>query len=116
MFVMIRRPPRTTRTDTLFPYTTLFRSIERHLQCRRPTRQPAWMAERETVADVGADQRRDAFDQPVERHRRIFGPAPPAQLARQHPVDLGLDRIGRTDAPDEVVVRRGAHIRRRRSR
>src|SRR3546814_16901679 len=25
-FVMIRRPPRSTRTDTLFPYTTLFRS------------------------------------------------------------------------------------------
>src|SRR3546814_15340978 len=28
---MIRRPPRSTRTDTLFPYTTLFRSGE---QCR----------------------------------------------------------------------------------
>src|SRR3546814_16605661 len=27
---MIRRPPRSTRTDTLFPYTTLFRSAERH--------------------------------------------------------------------------------------
>src|SRR3546814_3701677 len=26
---MIRRPPRSTRTDTLFPYTTLFRSTER---------------------------------------------------------------------------------------
>src|SRR3546814_20652144 len=26
---MIRRPPRSTRTDTLFPYTTLFRSQER---------------------------------------------------------------------------------------
>src|SRR3546814_9367115 len=26
---MIRRPPRSTRTDTLFPYTTLFRSPER---------------------------------------------------------------------------------------
>src|SRR3546814_8799986 len=26
---MIRRPPRSTRTDTLFPYTTLFRSIFR---------------------------------------------------------------------------------------
>src|SRR3546814_6433320 len=26
MFLMIRRPPRSTRTDTLFPYTTLFRS------------------------------------------------------------------------------------------
>src|SRR3546814_15656318 len=28
-FLMIRRPPRSTRTDTLFPYTTLFRSIAR---------------------------------------------------------------------------------------
>src|SRR3546814_4176510 len=26
---MIRRPPRSNRTDTLFPYTTLFRSVER---------------------------------------------------------------------------------------
>src|SRR3546814_11100604 len=26
-FFMIRRPPRSTRTDTLFPYTTLFRSL-----------------------------------------------------------------------------------------
>src|SRR3546814_17800608 len=28
-FLMIRRPPRSTRTDTLFPYTTLFRSADR---------------------------------------------------------------------------------------
>src|SRR3546814_10810251 len=28
---MIRRPPRSTRTDTLFPYTTLFRSLDRWL-------------------------------------------------------------------------------------
>src|SRR3546814_15786032 len=28
---MIRRPPRSTRTDTLFPYTTLFRSWDRLL-------------------------------------------------------------------------------------
>src|SRR3546814_5716028 len=27
---MIRRPPRSTRTDTLFPYTTLFRSADFH--------------------------------------------------------------------------------------
>src|SRR3546814_985529 len=27
-FLMIRRPPRSTRTDTLFPYTTLFRSYD----------------------------------------------------------------------------------------
>src|SRR3546814_1216093 len=29
-FLMIRRPPRSTRTDTLFPYTTLFRSHPAH--------------------------------------------------------------------------------------
>src|SRR3546814_11250715 len=27
-FLMIRRPPRSTRTDTLLPYTTLFRSVD----------------------------------------------------------------------------------------
>src|SRR3546814_13448341 len=50
-FLMIRRPPRSTRTDTLFPYTTLFRSSRRdhhqdhprggarsHAGCRRDTR------------------------------------------------------------------------------
>src|SRR3546814_12596475 len=30
-FCMIRRPPRSTRTDTLFPYTTLFRSCRHSL-------------------------------------------------------------------------------------
>src|SRR3546814_19198136 len=33
---MIRRPPRSTRTDTLFPYTTLFRSPHRSYQARIP--------------------------------------------------------------------------------
>src|SRR3546814_9077399 len=28
VFLVIRRPPRSTRTDTLFPYTTLFRSAD----------------------------------------------------------------------------------------
>src|SRR3546814_8329018 len=36
---MVRRPPRSTRPDTLFPYTTLFRSVERVFDichgCRR---------------------------------------------------------------------------------
>src|SRR3546814_1578299 len=34
-FLMIRRPPRSTRTDTLFPYTTLFRSRVRWWWCRK---------------------------------------------------------------------------------
>src|SRR3546814_11779357 len=47
-FLMIRRPPRSTRTDTLFPYTTLFRSRRRAgplpdplLQARAGTRNRA---------------------------------------------------------------------------
>src|SRR3546814_2441027 len=35
-FLMIRRPPRSTRTDTLFPYTTLFRSQSSPCRC------PGW--------------------------------------------------------------------------
>src|SRR3546814_2264435 len=41
---MIRRPPRSTRTDTLFPYTTLFRSQEKarleHLELAAAARHP----------------------------------------------------------------------------
>src|SRR3546814_2356602 len=40
-FLMIRRPPRSTRTDTLFPYTTLFRSDALSLQGSRPGCQDA---------------------------------------------------------------------------
>src|SRR3546814_972111 len=36
---MIRRPPRSTRTDTLFPYTTLFRSEWRDLNATRVLRE-----------------------------------------------------------------------------
>src|SRR3546814_20791154 len=34
-FLMIRRPPRSTRTDTLFPYTTLFRSVDAGAEAAR---------------------------------------------------------------------------------
>src|SRR3546814_11902272 len=38
---MLRRPPRYTRTDTLFPYTTLFRSAAQHVEERRQLVQAA---------------------------------------------------------------------------
>src|SRR3546814_10526344 len=38
---MIRRPPRSTRTDTLFPYTTLFRSLRTGFQNKTLTQQAA---------------------------------------------------------------------------
>src|SRR3546814_20161376 len=57
---MIRRPPRSTRTDTLFPYTTLFRSaVVAHAVRRREV--PAAGETIQHVADVadqGARQRR----------------------------------------------------------
>src|SRR3546814_7720971 len=43
---MIRRPPRSTRTDTLFPYTTLFRSVA------KPAGHDLPVAERQLAADI----------------------------------------------------------------
>src|SRR3546814_5421192 len=40
-FLMIRRPPRSTRTDTLFPYTTLFRSSQANIDSKTATRDAA---------------------------------------------------------------------------
>src|SRR3546814_8792995 len=53
-FLMIRRPPRSTRTDTLFPYTTLFRS-HRALRdvAHRDIRERHRRTERRTGAAVG---------------------------------------------------------------
>src|SRR3546814_4283428 len=50
---MIRRPPSTTRTDTLFPYTTLFRSLSG--RSRRPPRSTG-------AAVVFKEQRRDIME------------------------------------------------------
>src|SRR3546814_2366878 len=45
-FLMIRRPPRSTRTDTLFPYTTLFRSGYGARRARRAWRHHARAADK----------------------------------------------------------------------
>src|SRR3546814_11816092 len=59
LFLMIRRPPRSTRTDTLFPYTTLFRSDDQPpvLQGVLDALDPA-MAEQRALGDrtAGAQQ------------------------------------------------------------
>src|SRR3546814_1353456 len=47
-FLMLRRPPRSTRTDTLFPYTTLFRSFRPAQRRRQPPGAPPARARRET--------------------------------------------------------------------
>src|SRR3546814_8306404 len=50
-FLMIRRPPRSTRTDTLFPYTTLFRSAGR---CPAPASTAGRAGERNPWAEAPA--------------------------------------------------------------
>src|SRR3546814_7028027 len=52
---MIRRPPRSTRTDTLFPYTTLFRS-----PARTPSSSGSPSGESTAAACASADPRTDA--------------------------------------------------------
>src|SRR3546814_17381508 len=60
---MIRRPPRSTRTDTLFPYTTLFRSNVYKSQCRDTVDERSSMQmdvearARRIVADMGGHWR-----------------------------------------------------------
>src|SRR3546814_18952388 len=70
LFLMIRRPPRSTRTDTLFPYTTLFRAqyllaviavveegVERAHPLLDPAREAAPLARRDDPRhDVEGDQ------------------------------------------------------------
>src|SRR3546814_8461910 len=49
-FLMRRRPPRSTRTDTLFPYTTLFRSIRARM---REGVEPVKKAKRDSLRLLG---------------------------------------------------------------
>src|SRR3546814_4530249 len=67
---MIRRPPRSTRTDTLFPYTTLFRSDreEQHACTERPFAEPWQIDERHFGC---ADHVRQQQDGDECRHHQI---------------------------------------------
>src|SRR3546814_17619210 len=71
---MIRRPPRSTRTDTLLPYTTLFRSLDAGLVGEAEA-VPADAVE--MVAGVGADHR-------LGEHRHALGRVRPRPGCRQH--------------------------------
>src|SRR3546814_14296339 len=61
VFLMIRRPPRSTRTDTLFPYTTLFRSQLGHGGRKPQAAQPAHQPHGDRHADQGAQDEGDAL-------------------------------------------------------
>src|SRR3546814_4029890 len=71
---MIRRPPRSTRTDTLVPYTTLYRSERRLIVC-----------------PVTEDIRITSIHQPVD-DRRIVRPCP---VRRSHQLVAPIEETGR---------------------
>src|SRR3546814_6690117 len=120
---MIRRPPRSTRTDTLFPYTTLFRSddggLDRDaLRQLLPAEQQAFVDDimaRYQVPELDDEQREAvsrlggmnvspkgyeplldvAFDHPIRLIASALGPPPAALVERAHAADaLGAALAG----------------------
>src|SRR3546814_11595728 len=81
-FLMIRRPPRSTRTDTLFPYTTLFRSHP------APGRRTPLTTARRRRRRHGRSGRRAGWRRPARR-----GPRSP----RGRPVPGGAARRARSE-------------------
>src|SRR3546814_1607933 len=87
---MIRRPPRSTRTDTLFPYTTLFRSIGKARQARRRD---------SGRGDLAAGQQRHLF-----RVDPGVLPRPAWQAERRMDVRAGFRQQHILDHPDDPLL------------
>src|SRR3546814_16593948 len=89
-FLMIRRPPRSTRTDTLFPYTTLFRSHRPAARAKWHRRR--WRAYRSRAFPSRAPERRARKSlecrPPCRDARRIESLDMPQRLVTVHPVAL----------------------------
>src|SRR3546814_15096442 len=101
---MIRRPPRSTRTDTLFPYTTLFRSpVDAvHPVADRPLQIEAARRVEQQAEAVAAAQHR-------QRGRRgtIDGEAIGDGRFRPQPLRLSardLDKIGSASCRERVCM------------
>src|SRR3546814_7580590 len=112
---MIRRPPRSTRTDTRFPYTTLFRSLQRRLVAG-PCGVDALVVRGQYHQQLGLDlrhvlQRRRAA---VERRRggevrqargeEVGHGAAPAEAHRAEPAVAALDLAQETGGGEEVLA------------
>src|SRR3546814_5479373 len=86
---MIRRQPRSTGTDTLFPYTTLFRSAPSGPACARPRRRACHIGR--TRSELRPGRRDDATCQrcrhrhrrPADRVLRQLAPADPGREMRE---------------------------------
>src|SRR3546814_14307276 len=73
-FLMNRRPPRSTRTDTLFPYTTLFRSTSHVVRASIAKRAEMYGMAGEEVDGCDPEAVRAAVARAAERARAGDGP------------------------------------------
>src|SRR3546814_12728805 len=86
---MIRRPPRSTRTDTLFPYTTLFRSGWR---CpRRPSSRKSPL-DRAAAVGRGGDLTYKRLLQEGKSSEGAFFETRPPGVDKRHPMALPLSQ------------------------
>src|SRR3546814_12386349 len=110
---MIRRPPRSTRTYTLVPYTTRFRSLAAHQgQCDR-RRDERSHAQRHRQADFGFAGglrpqppfflRRDRAEAKPETKARLEGPCTTPNPSRRH-FDKLNGSSGRTEFSDYAAL------------
>src|SRR3546814_14030194 len=98
-FFIIRQPPRSTRTDTLFPYTTLFRSIERNGAARqhdlRTGRHERPLHPRARRRGHGGCGRLELVDALAVAGRAAERRRSPAALSGVRAARLGVDGRGR---------------------
>src|SRR3546814_7431112 len=100
-FLMIRRPPRSTRTDTLFPYTTLFRSRKRDAeahQCVQPILHPEDRRADQKIAhgaaaDPGDEREKGERDEglPAPSRRQRTGCGEDGDPEQGEPGEYGAD-------------------------
>src|SRR3546814_5664501 len=102
---MIRRPPRSTRTDTLFPYTTLFRSLD---IAARP-------AEAEVEAVIRFGNRLDArrVGREIERSVERVGAGDRQALGILGEYRRIAEIVNQTNVGQDVVIFIRARLRRR---
>src|SRR3546814_13003752 len=110
---MIRRPPRSTSTDTLFPYTTLFRSLEKGI-VDTPANRVKLAARIEEMSLLGSTinrtRRRDVAEFKVERRpQTVKWPMNEAEDAfyqratqRIEAYAFANDKIGRASCGERV--------------
>src|SRR3546814_9320119 len=85
---MIRRPPRTTRTDTLFPYTTLFRSRGDARLARRLERRTGTGAHRRLVQGPQHEPQPGRLARPMRRPDRGIRPCSLTRRSEEHTSEL----------------------------